>query len=96
MTAQTKVSAKGQIVIPKDLRDRLDWAPGTELEIEESLDGLILRPKRPVRKRLSMEEFAARRPKHSGPPASIEDMDAAVLRGAREHWEREERIRRST
>jgi AbrB family looped-hinge helix DNA binding protein len=96
MTAQTKMSAKGQIVIPKELRNRLAWRPGTEIEIEESVDGLILRPKRPARKRLSLEEFAARRPKHSGPPASLDDMDAAVLRGAREFWEREERIRRST
>jgi AbrB family looped-hinge helix DNA binding protein len=96
MTAQTRMSAKGQIVIPKELRNRLDWPPGTELEIEESLDGLILRPKRRARRRLSLEEFAARRPKHSGPPATIEDMDAAVLRGACEFWEREERIRRST
>jgi AbrB family looped-hinge helix DNA binding protein len=96
MTAQTKMSAKGQIVIPKELRNRLDWPPGTEIQIEESLDGLILRARRPARRRLSLEEFAARRPKHSGPPASIEDMDAAVLRGARELWEREEGIRRST
>jgi AbrB family looped-hinge helix DNA binding protein len=95
MTAQTKMSGKGQVVIPKDLRDRLNWAPGTEIEIEESLDGVILRPKRSRRKRLTMEEFVARRPKYEGPPISIEEMDAALLRGVRDQWEREERIRRS-
>lgn len=95
VTAQTRMSAKGQVVIPKELRDRLHWLPGTEIEIEEGLDGVILRPKRPARKRLTLEEFVARRPKHVGPPVSIEEMDAAVLRGVREQWEREERIRRS-
>jgi AbrB family looped-hinge helix DNA binding protein len=95
MNAETKMSAKGQVVIPKELRERLDWAAGTELEIEESLDGLILRRKQPHRRRLTLEEFRARRPKHVGPPLSLEEMDAALLRGVREQWEREERVRRS-
>lgn len=95
MTAQTRVSAKGQIVIPKEVRERLEWVAGTELEIEESLDGLVLRPKRPPRRRLTWEEFRARRPKHNGPPATVEEMDEALLRGVAEQWEQEEAVRRS-
>lgn len=44
MNVQTKLSAKGQIVIPKDVRDRLRWTPGTRLEIVEKGTGVTLQP----------------------------------------------------
>jgi len=44
MGAQTKLSAKGQVVIPKDLRDRLGLTEGARLDIVETDAGLLLRP----------------------------------------------------
>ena len=74
MTAQTKLSAKGQIVIPKDVRDRLGFAEGTVLDVIETGDGVILR--RPVeRKKLSVDEAVRQLQqiyKHEGPPIPIE------------------------
>ena len=46
MGAQTKLSAKGQVVIPKDVRDRLGLAEGAKLDIVETAAGLLLRPVR--------------------------------------------------
>lgn len=43
MNARTKVSPKGDVAIPKDVRDRLAWAPGTPLEVVETPDGVSLR-----------------------------------------------------
>jgi AbrB family looped-hinge helix DNA binding protein len=43
MNAQTRVSAKGQVVIPKEVRDRLHWEPGTRLEVVEGHDGVSLK-----------------------------------------------------
>ena len=40
---RTSVSSKGQIVIPKELRDRRGLHTGTELEIEEVPEGMLLR-----------------------------------------------------
>jgi AbrB family looped-hinge helix DNA binding protein len=39
----TVVSAKGQVVLPKPLRDALGWAPGTRLVVEQTPEGLLLR-----------------------------------------------------
>ena len=74
MTAQTRLSAKGQVVIPKDVRDRLGWPQGSELEVIETGDGVLLRPRKP-RGRLSVEEATARLRQiyqHKGPPIPIE------------------------
>ena len=40
----TRLSTKGQIVLPKNLRTSRAWAPGTEFTVEETGDGILLRP----------------------------------------------------
>jgi len=40
----TRLSTKGQIVLPKNLRAAHAWGPGTEFTVEETRDGVLLRP----------------------------------------------------
>ena len=40
----TRLSTKGQIILPKDLRDARAWTPGTEFVVEETAEGVLLRP----------------------------------------------------
>lgn len=77
----TIVSTKGQVILPRAIRDRRAWQPGTRLIVEETGDGILLR-KAPA--------FAATEPgavfgtlRVSGPPVSVEDMDTAVMAEAR-------------
>lgn len=44
--ATTKLSTKGQIVLPKEIRSSHAWGPGTEFTVEETRDGILLRPAR--------------------------------------------------
>ena len=83
----TTVSTKGQVILPKAIRDRRDWDAGTRLTVEETPDGVLLK-RAPV--------FAPRRPEevfaflpHKGDPKSIEDMDAAILAEARRRHDRD-------
>jgi AbrB family looped-hinge helix DNA binding protein len=41
-----RLSTKGQIVLPKNIRAARSWGPGTEFTVEETRDGLLLRPAR--------------------------------------------------
>jgi AbrB family looped-hinge helix DNA binding protein len=61
MNARTKVSPSGDVAIPKDVRDRLAWAPGTPLELVETAEGVSLRA---ARKRTPF------------PPRTLADLDA--------------------
>ena len=35
---KTRLSSKGQVIIPKAVRERQGWQPGTELEVEDQGD----------------------------------------------------------
>lgn len=80
MGDQTKLSGKGQVVIPKELRDALAWEPGTNLSVRRSGGRVILEPIRPDRPRISYEEFRRRVPAYQGKPKTIEEMDAGIAK----------------
>jgi AbrB family looped-hinge helix DNA binding protein len=44
----TRLSSKGQLVLPKSIRDADDWREGTEFLVERVAEGVLLRPLRPV------------------------------------------------
>ena len=39
MTARTKITSKGQVTIPKDVRERLGLRPGDEIEFVDDRQG---------------------------------------------------------
>jgi AbrB family looped-hinge helix DNA binding protein len=39
----TTVSTKGQAILPKAIRDRLQWVAGTRLVVEQTADGVLLK-----------------------------------------------------
>lgn len=88
MNARTKISAKGQIVIPKAGRDRRHWSEGDRLDVIETAGGVLLRPLQDRRERISIEEFRRRVPPHKGRTISFEEMEAAVLAEASERFAR--------
>jgi len=47
--ATTTVSSKGQVVIPRALREKYRLTSGTRLEVAESDEGLVLAPVKPAR-----------------------------------------------
>ena len=80
----TVLSSKGQVIIPKALRTALRWGPGTLLEVHDTPEGLLLRPAAPQAKVSLAGGLAAIRSRigYGGPPVSLAEMDAAVLREA--------------
>ena len=84
MNAYTKISEKGQVVVPKGTRGRLGWEAGLDLEVIEHEDSITLRRRRPA-KTLSPDEAVAefkRLYRHEGPPVLPQDMKAGARRMA--------------
>jgi AbrB family looped-hinge helix DNA binding protein len=76
--AKTRLSTKGQIVLPSDIREALNWQPGTELQVERKGDVVTLRAKvgLPEKNLQARDVFGVL--KWHGKPATIEDMNRAV------------------
>lgn len=73
------VSAKGQVVLPADLRRRLGLNPGARLEVTEEPDGLRLRVQRAVPS-TAVEELAGMVTAPSrGKPRKLSEFDPASL-----------------
>jgi len=72
----TKLSSRGQVVLPKSVRDAHGWASGTEFTVELMSDGVRLRRKGPfVPTGLGQVVGSVT---HVGPAKSLEDMDAGI------------------
>lgn len=78
MGIELTLSSKGQIVIPKDVRDALGLRAGGKLTLEQVGRRLILEAHSESRERISYEEFRRRVPRYKGPPVAVEDMTARV------------------
>ncbi len=83
----TIVSTKGQVILPSAIRRRREWKTGTRLTVEETPEGVLLKP---------APAFAATRPAdvfgvlaHRGKPKTLEEMDASVLAEARRRHDRD-------
>jgi len=74
--ATTRLSTKGQIILPKDLRESRAWGPGTEFIVEETKEGVLLRPARRF-PRTTLDQVAGCL-KYKGKAATIAEMDAAI------------------
>jgi len=75
------VSTKGQVILPSAIRRRREWGAGTRLVVEETAEGILLKP---------APAFAQTRPgdvfgslPYEGKPKTIGEMDEGVLAEAR-------------
>lgn len=80
----TRLSSKGQVIIPKSVRTAHHWPPGQDLEVVDTPEGVLLRTPR----QFAMTELdaVAGMLGYSGPAKSIEEMDEAIARVVTERY----------
>lgn len=77
----TRLSSKGQVVLPRAIRSAKAWREGQQLVVESTPEGVLLRPLKPFAA-TRLEEVAGCAG-YRGPPRSVAQMDAAVAAMAR-------------
>jgi AbrB family looped-hinge helix DNA binding protein len=78
----TQLSSKGQVIIPKMLRDRYKWNPGQRLSVIDTGDGIILKPLN-VFKNSELNDVAGIL-KYKGKGVSLDQMEEAIKKGVLE------------
>jgi AbrB family looped-hinge helix DNA binding protein len=86
MSFQIKLSVKGQVVIPKDVRDALNLKPGETLNLKRVGNQVIMEAAGSARKKIDYSEFRSRMPKYHGSKVSIDDMNSKIHE-IFENWE---------
>lgn len=74
----TKLSSKGQIILPKSVRDARHWKPGTEFAVEEKKEGVLLRPLKPFPPTKLEDVYGCL--KYTGKPKTLKEMDEAIAK----------------
>jgi AbrB family looped-hinge helix DNA binding protein len=72
----TIVSTKGQVILPKAIRQQRRWPSGTRLIVEDTADGVLLKAA-PLFEATRIEDVFGCLP-HAGPPKTLADMDAGI------------------
>ena len=90
----TTLSTKGQMVLPKAVRDRRGWGEGVRLIVEDTPHGVLLKAEdaEPLFPPTRLEDVVGIL-EYDGPPATIEEMKQAVREAAVERYERSLRSR---
>ncbi|WP_114947592.1 AbrB/MazE/SpoVT family DNA-binding domain-containing protein [Microvirga calopogonii] len=83
----TVVSTKGQVILPKSIRQHRHWDPGTRLVVEETPEGVLLK---------AAPAFAPTQPDdvygslpYQGPPKTLEEMEASIAAEAKRRHARD-------
>jgi AbrB family looped-hinge helix DNA binding protein len=77
---KTTLSTKGQIVVPKAMRDQKRWQAGTRLVLKDTPEGILITPEQA--KKIYTGDDIIGILQYDGPPVTIEQMNEAVFEEA--------------
>jgi AbrB family looped-hinge helix DNA binding protein len=88
------VSTKGQIVLPKELRQKYGLTPGTKLTVQDDHGRLVIEKRDSIEDqfpRISTEEFLSQTIKIDQPFPNDQEMEQAILEEAGRRFDAETR-----
>lgn len=83
----TTVSTKGQVILPKAIRDQRHWEAGTRLIVENTEDGVLLKAV-PIFTPARAEDVYGSLPRH-GAPKTLAEMEAGIAAEAKRRHARD-------
>lgn len=89
MNAVSKLSSKGQLVVPKEERDRLGWQPSDRIEFVPIPDGITLRALPRTRSGHSAQDVSARLRelvRYDGPYVTEKEISDAAAAAAADRY----------
>ena len=77
----TTLSTKGQVILPADIRRRRNWNAGIRLTVEETPDGVLLKPA-PLFPPTTPDQVLGSL-RYQGKPKTLQEMQAGIAAEAR-------------
>lgn len=79
----TRLSSKGQIIIPQAIREAHHWLPGLEFAVIDTNEGILLAPINPFKTTTIKEVIGCTG--YSGKKKSLKEMRQGIAKGAKKH-----------
>ena len=83
---KTRLSTKGQVILPKAVRDLKGWKPGEELVVEVTSNGVLLKLEEPIVAPTRLEDVFGMLHRPGRKPLTIEEMNAGVRERAAQRY----------
>ncbi len=83
----TILSTKGQVILPKAIRQQRQWTAGTRLVVENTADGVLLRPEPNFPESRPAEVFGSLAT--TGKPKTLADMEKGITAEAKRRYVRD-------
>jgi AbrB family looped-hinge helix DNA binding protein len=77
----TTVSTKGQVILPKAIREQRQWKAGTRLVVEDTAEGVLLKAA-PVFAQTDPDDVYASL-RYKGTPKTLEEIEAGIAAEAK-------------
>jgi AbrB family looped-hinge helix DNA binding protein len=77
----TALSSKGRVILPAAVRRRRNWQAGTRLTVEETADGVLLRPAAAFQRTSTEQVFGCLH--FEGKPKTLDEMQDGIAAEAR-------------
>ena len=84
--ATTRLSSKGQVILPAAIRTANQWKAGVEFAVEDTGEGVLLRPLKPF-PATTLEDVAGCAG-YSGKAHTLDEMDKAITAETRARYAR--------
>lgn len=81
----TRLSSKGQVILPKAFRDAHNWKSGQEFVVVDTPKGILLKP-RQVFEPTKLDDVAGCLA-YQGIPKSLDEINAAISKGVKAQWQ---------
>lgn len=83
----TKLSSKGQIILPKHIRTAHKWRSGVQFLVVDTAEGILLRPLKPFKPTRLKDVIGCTG--YTGPAKTIEEMEGAIAAGIKATYDRD-------
>lgn len=77
----TRLSSKGQIIIPQHIRETHKWQPGLEFNVIDTDQGILLTPRLPFKSTSIKEVMGCVH--YKGTKKTLKDMEEGIAKGAK-------------
>jgi AbrB family looped-hinge helix DNA binding protein len=77
----TRLSSKGQIIIPQAIREAHHWKPGIEFDVQDTEAGILLTPHSPFKK--TTLDAVASCVNYRGHKKTLKNMEEAIAKGVK-------------